>query len=523
MSQLNAQAKKLLNNAFPLVVVEGEISGIHHHRSSGHYYFNLKDERALLRCVMFARSAARLSFQPEDGLKVLVRAEISLYERDGRYQAVIQHMEPHGEGELRLAIERLRAKLQTMGWFENEIKKPLPAFPKQIAIVSSPKGAATRDVYVNIWRRYPPVELSLQPTSVQGQLAEREICQAIATINQLEVQPDLAILTRGGGSLEDLAAFNSEQVASAIHESEIPIVSAVGHDVDFTIADFVADLRAPTPSTAAELVTPDGQELWIRFDEYVMNFERSVRSSIERLKTNTSHVQHRLRDPRREVTNNRQRLIDRVKNLNRTKSQHLAQRSTHLMQLLRVLNQARPGIKLQHNGTRIRNAQAQIGQIAKALNKENNARLNRTLEKLVQLNVHLQERANTQLRNVHRAFVQVRPIVKIKHLRARIENSTSRLGVRASEKTLRAKSSIAGVLKNLDAVSPLAVLKRGYAVVTKPDEETYFGAIAKSVDDINPGESIQTHVSDGTVYSTVTSVDKRNHAETNRKVPKQTT
>ena len=515
MSQLNAQVKKLLNNAFPLVVVEGEISGLHHHRSSGHYYFNLKDERAILRCVMFAGNASRLSFQPEDGLKVLVRTEISLYEREGRYQAVIQHMEPHGEGELRLAIERLRAKLQAKGWFENELKKPLPTFPKHIVIISSPKGAATQDVYVNIWRRYPPVKLSLQPASVQGQLAESEICQAIAKTHSLEVQPDFVILTRGGGSLEDLAAFNSEQVAMAIHESEIPIVSAVGHDVDFTIADFVADLRAPTPSTAAELVTPDGQELWIRFDEFVMNFDRSVRIEIDRLKTNTSHVQFRLRNPRRDVANNQQRLSDRIKDLKRTQSQQLTQRTHRITHLQRVLNQVQPGIKLQHHGTRIRNAQVQICKSANALNRENSTRVDRATEKLVQLNAHWRERTNTKLHNVKRALIQVRPVQKIKHLRTRTENTTSILGVRASEKTVHARRNVESVIKNLDAVSPLAVLQRGYAVVTKPVEGTHFGAIAKGVDDVQPGERIQTHVSDGTIYSKVTSATKRSHTETN--------
>ena len=519
VSQLNAQVKKLLNNAFPLVVVEGEISGLHHHRSSGHYYFNLKDERALLRCVMFSSSASRLPFQPEDGLKVLVRAEISLYERDGRYQAVIQHMEPHGEGELRLAFEQLRAKLQAMGWFENEIKKPLPTFPQRIVIVSSPKGAATRDVFVNIWRRYPSVKLSLQPVSVQGQLAESEVCHALAAINRLEVRPDFAILTRGGGSLEDLAAFNSELVAQAIFNSEIPIVSAVGHDVDFTIADFVADLRAPTPSTAAELVTPDGKDLRIRFDDYVNKFEKNVLAFVTSNKNNVAHVQRRLRDPQRELATNQQQLTDRIRLLKRTEAQHLTQRITHLTQLRRALNQAKPAIKLRHFGTILNNSKAQIVKLTSAKNRESRSRLGRTLEKLIQLDAQLRQRTTTQLHTLIRTLSQARPELKVKHLQTRIESTKSRLGVRTSENLRHAKNSVDSAFRNLEAVSPLAVLNRGYAVVAKPEDGSYFGSISKSVDDLHPGESIQTHISDGTVYSTVTGVAKRDHAKTNKRAP----
>lgn len=513
VSQLNAQVKKLLTNNFPLVVVEGEISGLHHHRASGHYYFNLKDERAVLKCVMFARSASKLSFQPEDGLKVLVRAEISLYERDGQYQAVIQHMEPHGEGELRLAMERLRAKLQAMGWFEDELKKPLPMFPKRIVIVSSPKGAATRDVFVNIWRRYPPVDLSLQPTAVQGQLAVSEICRALAMINQLPVLPDLAILTRGGGSLEDLAAFNSEQVAAAIHESEIPIVSAVGHDVDFTIADFVADLRAPTPSTAAELVTPDAKDLGIRFDEYAMRLEKDVRAMVVRHKTVVAHITRRVRDPKRDIVNNRQRLNDRIKSFVRTQNQILTQQETGLAQLQRALNQAKPSVRLQHYRTKLIGAQSQISQFVSVQNRENRARFTLALKRLLQLEAQIRERTDTTFQNLRKTLIQARPHTHIKHLQTQLEVTRSRLEVRVGENIQSAKNNLSSIVKNIEAVSPLAVLSRGYAVVSKPKEGTAFGEIAKSVDDLHPNENIETHLSDGTVSSKITQVVKKEHRD----------
>lgn len=513
VSQLNAQVKKLLSNNFPLVVVEGEISGLHHHRSSGHYYFNLKDERALLRCVMFSSNAARLPFQPEDGLKVLVRAEISLYERDGRYQAVIQHMEPHGEGELRLAMERLRAKLQELGWFEDKLKKPLPPFPKRIVIVSSLKGAATRDVFVNIWRRYPPVALTLQPSSVQGQLAVNEICQALNTVNKLAVRPDLVILTRGGGSLEDLAAFNSEQVAAAIYQSEVPIVSAVGHDVDYTIADFVADLRAPTPSTAAELVTPDGNDLGIRFDDYALKLEKNLRETVTRHKTIVAHLSRRLRGPQREVVINQQRLKERIHSFKRLQSELLAKSDNHLTQLQRALNQAKPNVRLQHYRTKLTNAQVHTGQLMANQNREHKARFTRSCEKLLQLDVQLREKSSTQLLNLQRTLVRARPQMTIKHLQTHIESTKSRLGVRVRENIQLAKNRTASVLKNLEAVSPLAVLNRGYAVVTKPKEGEYFGEITKSIDDLQLTENIETHLVDGTVSSKITGISKRSHGE----------
>ena len=442
---------------------------------------------------------------------MLVRAEISLYERDGQYQAVIQHMEPHGEGELRLAMERLRAKLLGMGWFEDELKKPLPTFPKRIVIVSSPKGAATRDVYVNLWRRYPPVALSLQPTAVQGQLAVSEICRAITKINQLTERPDFAILTRGGGSLEDLAAFNSEEVAAAIHESEIPIVSAVGHDVDFTIADFVADLRAPTPSTAAELVTPDAKDLGIRFDEYAMRLEKDTRAMVSRHQTVVAHITRRVRDPRRDLANNRLRLNDRIRSFLRTQTQTLAAQETRLIQLQRALNQAKPGVRLQHYSTKLHGAQSQIRQFVSVQNRENRARFTHAFKRLLQLEAQMRERTGTKFQILRKTLVQVRPDTNVKHLETQLEGTRARLEIRLGEKIQSAKNKVSSIVKNIEAVSPLAVLSRGYAVVSKPKEGTAFGEIAKSVDDLSPNENIETHLSDGTVSAKITRVVKKEH------------
>ncbi len=207
VSQLNAEVKTLLNETYPLVVVEGEVSGFYQHQSSRHCYFNLKDERSIIRAVMFAKDADRLNFEVADGMMVRIRAQLTLFEKRGTFQATVWYMEPQGEGALRQKYERLRAELQERGWFDPVIKKKLPPYPDHIVIVSSPKGAATRDIYVNIWRRYPPVKLTMQPTAVQGVTAPEQITKAIRSVNQMSPPPDLAIVTRGGGSLEDLEVF----------------------------------------------------------------------------------------------------------------------------------------------------------------------------------------------------------------------------------------------------------------------------------------------------------------------------
>ena len=229
VSEVNSQVKELLGEAFPNVCIEGEMSELNRYRS-GHWYFKLKDEASSLNCVMFRSSAAQVRHNIDDGDLVRIRAQLSLYEVRGAFQAIVRSIEPVGEGLLLQAFEELKAKLLAKGWFDEELKKPLPLYPKRIAVVSSPRGDATRDVFTNIQRRYPLAQLMLIPTSVQGKAAIGEISTALARVNEMNPLPELAILTRGGGSLEDLHVFNTEQVARAIFESKVPIVSAVGHE-----------------------------------------------------------------------------------------------------------------------------------------------------------------------------------------------------------------------------------------------------------------------------------------------------
>lgn len=259
VSEVTREIKLALEDGFPTMWVEGEVSNLKKH-SSGHLYFSLKDEEAQISCVMWRGRNQHLLFQPQDGMKVLVLGNVTVYERQGRYQLDVLRIRPAGIGELQLAFEAMKKRLDEEGLFRPEHKKPLPSFPETIGVVTSPTGAAIRDVVSVIGRRFPSVRLILRPVRVQGEGAAEEIAEAIEEFNAYG-RVDVLIVGRGGGSLEDLWAFNEEGVARAIFRSKIPIISAVGHEIDFSISDFVADVRAPTPSAAAELVVRDREEL----------------------------------------------------------------------------------------------------------------------------------------------------------------------------------------------------------------------------------------------------------------------
>jgi len=259
VSQLTAEVKYLIEGSFPPVWVEGEVGNFVHH-GSGHMYFSLKDEAATLRCVFFRQNNLRLAFRPENGMKVLALGELTVYEPSGQYQLKVAQLRPAGIGELQLAFEQLKARLQAEGFFDPERKRAIPAFPSVVGVVTSPTGAVIRDIVSVIARRCPSVRIVLFPVRVQGEGAAGEIAEGIRALGRWG-GADVLIVGRGGGSMEDLWAFNEEAVARAIFECPTPVISAVGHETDFTIADFVADLRAPTPSAAAEFAVPDAAEL----------------------------------------------------------------------------------------------------------------------------------------------------------------------------------------------------------------------------------------------------------------------
>lgn len=291
-SGLNRIARDLLEGEFPAVWVEGELSNVAR-PASGHLYFVLKDDRAQVRCAMFKPRSTQLRFRPAEGTKVLARGRISLYEARGEYQLIVEHLEEAGEGALRRAFEELKARLAAEGLFDAAAKRPLPRLPHRIGVITSATGAAIRDVLSVLGRRFPLVEVDILAVPVQGVEAPPTIVAALAAAGNAR-RHDVLLLTRGGGSLEDLMAFNDERVARAIRASPIPVVSAIGHEVDFTIADFAADERAPTPSAAAEMLVPDAVSVLANLDRDAERLRRLVRDRVAALAQRTDHALGRL-------------------------------------------------------------------------------------------------------------------------------------------------------------------------------------------------------------------------------------
>ena len=308
VSDLNKAAKSLLEGHFPMVFVEGEISNFSV-PASGHWYLTLKDEGGQLRTAMFRNRNQRVRFKPRNGLKVLIRGKISLYEARGEYQFIAEHMEEAGEGELRRAFEQLKQRLQADGLFDEARKRALPGLPKHLAIITSPTGAAIRDVLSVLKRRFPALNCTIIPSQVQGEEATAQVVAALALANAFD-NPDFdaILLTRGGGSLEDLWTFNTEPVALAIANSRIPVVSAIGHESDFTIADFVADIRAATPSAAAEILAPDQTDWMQQFDGLAQRLTRAQSNHLRAAQAAVQSLTRRLRNPSQTLTQMSERL-----------------------------------------------------------------------------------------------------------------------------------------------------------------------------------------------------------------------
>ena len=308
VTELTAKIKLLLESGFDALWIEGEVSNLRQ-PGSGHLYFTLKDEESRIRAVIFRRFSSMMGFDLEDGMNIVCRARLSVYQPRGEYQLIIDTIEPKGVGALQLAFEQLKARLQQEGLFDPSHKKPVPFLPSRIGIVTSSTGAAIRDILNITARRFPSVDILISPVRVQGAEAPLEIIMALTDLNSIS-DIDVIILTRGGGSLEDLAPFNDERVARGIYKSRIPVISAVGHEIDFTIADFVADLRAPTPSAAAELIVPirgDLMESLENLRSRMINDNRRMRSMLEE---KAAIFRERLRDPRRKIADMRIGLDD---------------------------------------------------------------------------------------------------------------------------------------------------------------------------------------------------------------------
>ncbi len=311
VSQLNSYVKGVLDRDENLahIFLTGEISNFKAHYS-GHLYMTVKDETASIKAVMFAGNASKLRFKPENGMKILAFGTVSLFPRDGSFQLYINDMQPDGIGALNIAFEQLKKKLEAEGLFRQEYKKPLPRFPQKIGVVTSSTGAAVQDIFNVLKRRYPVAEVILRPCQVQGEGAAEDIAKAIFEFNKLKAA-DVLIVGRGGGSIEDLWAFNEEIVARAVFASEIPVISAVGHETDYTICDFVADLRAPTPSAAAECAVPDIFELksnLVSLKQHIFTLTKNS-VNIERSKISSLEKSLALRDPVTNINEQRKELV----------------------------------------------------------------------------------------------------------------------------------------------------------------------------------------------------------------------
>jgi len=431
--ELVKNVRELVEERFGDVWVEGEISNFRP-APSGHLYFTLKDADAQLPVVLFRRQAILLRFRPEDGLHVLVRGRVSVYDQRGQMQLVGETMEPVGAGSLQLAFEQLKQKLKAEGLFESARKRPLPAFPRTVGIITSPTGAVIRDFLNIVGRRHSGLNVLLCTAAVQGDSAAAEVENALKYLNASGLV-DVIVIARGGGSLEDLAAFNSERVARAIAASKLPVVSAVGHETDFTIADFVADLRAPTPSAAAELITEAQHRIAEHLGNLATRLERAVRFQFMRARQKLNEIPASRTEARISATLRRlqQRLDDAV--------------------------------------------QTQADALTGALR---------------QLRRRIDELSATVLRHD--------PRQRLAHARQHCAAAATRLD-RAMDRTLHAECArLQSLGARLHALSPLAVLDRGYALVL--DER---GALIRSAQRVFPGQRVSTRMSDGAFTSRVES------------------
>lgn len=408
------------------VWLRGEISNFTHH-SSGHMYFTLKDKDSRLKCIMFASHNQRLPFIPREGSKVMARGNVSVYERDGNYQFYVTAMQPDGIGSLYLAYEQLKSKLETEGLFAESRKRPIPRFPRAIGVITSPTGAAVRDIIITLQRRHPSIPIYVFPVLVQGTQAAPSIVKAIESMNRFG-EVDVLIVGRGGGSLEELWAFNEEPVARSIAASQIPVISAVGHETDFTIADFVADLRAATPTAAAELAVPHVAELQQQLARQRQRLEQSLRMLVQGRKEQLQRVR---RSPF--FVHPRKYLLDQAQRLDRLQE------------------------RLQH----------------------------RTLR--------LAERGKAKLERLQSQLAGHHPGEQAAFAAKRLQGDVKRLEQAMVSSLKERRLQLHSAIRQLDALSPLKVMARGYSLVYDEQEKR----LIKSIADVQPGDLVRVKVADG--------------------------
>ena len=384
VSELNRKIKAILEQNFPFIWITGEISNFRM-PSSGHFYLTLKDKTSQIQAVMFRGQNQNLKFVLEDGMSVTGLGRISVFEPRGSYQVILEYLEPKGVGALQVAFEQLKKKLDGEGLFDDQHKKPLPFLPEKIGLITSPTGAAVHDILHIVRRRFPGIPLDIVPVRVQGDGAVADIVAAIELLNHLR-SVDVVILARGGGSLEDLQAFNSEAVARAIFASEIPVISAVGHETDYTISDFTADLRAPTPSAAAELVVPLKGELYRKINELryliILNLQRYIKN----YRSLVGNLRGRLVDPKKKLSDHRLKLDEDVARLVRAMVNQIHMRRERLAWRLDKLSYNNPGLYVNKLKEKLDRMSALLQQFIRSCVLERQARMREVNAKLDSLN-----------------------------------------------------------------------------------------------------------------------------------------
>ncbi len=476
VSELTRTVSDLLEGNFPDIWVEGEVSN-YRAAQSGHLYFTLKDATAQIRCVCFRDQLRGIKFRPEDGLHITVRGGLSVYQARGEYQIYVTHIEPVGLGALQLAFEQLKKKLQEEGLFDSARKRPLPVLPRCIGVITSPAGAAIRDILRVLNRRFANLHVQIYPVKVQGDGAAAEIVHALRYFNRVKFA-DVLILARGGGSLEDLWAFNEEAVSRAIAGSAIPVITGIGHETDFTIADFAADLRAPTPSAAAEVVVRSRDE----FERHIAEHQRHL---IQRMRFLVSEWRHRVRDLETH------RGFRQIESLIRRRGQQIDDLSGAIAAALEL--------KLADARERLTQARARIA----SFDLRNRAGVLR--RRIEQGQEALRSALERLLTRKHRGFESARLLLARIDLHARmgrlernLQKSSAGLIARIDRLLAAKKSRLEAATILLQERSPYQLLERGYAIVYDSS-----GKVLRAPDQVSPGDEIAVRLARGSIEATV--------------------
>ncbi len=484
VSQVTRLIKGAINTAFAGTIhVVGELSNVSRGGAGGHYYLTLKDAASELRSVMWRADASRVKFKLEDGMEVIASGTIDVYEPRGQVQFYIRRLEPRGVGALELAFRQLKERLQREGLFDPAQKKPLPRLPRRIAVVTSPTGAALHDILTTLSRRFPAVDVLVFGVRVQGEGAAAEIADAIARLNRSAADLggiDVMIVGRGGGSLEDLWAFNEEIVARAIFASRIPIVSAVGHEVDFTIADFVADVRAPTPTAAAELVVPVRAELLAGVSDTAARLDRAVLQYLERCRSRLALAERCewFRDPVSRIHQRAQQLDEAMSRLHLAKNRYLDSRRSQVHRLEVRLTRVQPAAQL---AARREALGATAHRLRLAIE-----RLHRTRERRMR---------DAAARLAACGLQQV--VARERSVARQVE---TRLSVGLMQLLERRRDALGAMEKRLLAASHESILRRGFSLTRRAAD----GSLIRSAGDVQPAEIVETQTAEGTFRSRVT-------------------